>query len=208
MSTEPYPEVSGDESGIVPPQSSIRTSEWPKRLRTLTAAELDRLTIDEAGRFYWDGKLVDYDTGTRQPAAQPPDPIDRSMDALDRATYELLGSKSLTTIDGELAPVAPSVVPEPPVIDREMIRTEVFAAMSGFNPLAPQVDHDIEQTGLKLSALQTVGALIILLSVIVGAIGMATYGYVAASEWGCKTGTFKNGCPLPPPAPHRPDIPA
>ena len=50
MSTDPYPEVSGDESGIVPPQSA-RASEWPKKLRTLTAAELDRLTIDDSGRF-------------------------------------------------------------------------------------------------------------------------------------------------------------
>ena len=38
MSTEPYPEVSVDESGIVPPQGA-RASEWPKKLRTLTAAE-------------------------------------------------------------------------------------------------------------------------------------------------------------------------
>ena len=50
MSTDPYPEVSVDESGIVPPQGA-RTSEWPKKLRTLTAAELDRLTIDDSGRL-------------------------------------------------------------------------------------------------------------------------------------------------------------
>ena len=55
MSTDPYPEVSVDESGIVPPQGA-RASEWPKKLRTLTAAELDRLTIDDSGRFYWDGR--------------------------------------------------------------------------------------------------------------------------------------------------------
>ena len=65
MSTDPYPEVSVDESGIVPPQSA-RPSEWPKKLRTLTAAELDRLTIDNSGRFYWDGKLVNYDTEPKQ----------------------------------------------------------------------------------------------------------------------------------------------
>ena len=44
-STEPYPEVTADESGIVPHQSS-RAPEWPKKIRTLTATELDRLTID------------------------------------------------------------------------------------------------------------------------------------------------------------------
>jgi hypothetical protein len=50
MSAEQYTEVGGDESGIVPPQSS-RPPEWPKKIRTLTAAELDRLTIDSSGRF-------------------------------------------------------------------------------------------------------------------------------------------------------------
>ena len=93
-----------DESGIVPPQSG-RTSEWPKKLRTLTAAELDRLTIDNSGRFYWDGKLVNYDTQPKQLTDKTSDSLDRSMDILDRASYELGGRKTPATIEGELAPV-------------------------------------------------------------------------------------------------------
>ena len=85
MSTDPYPEVSVDELGIVPPQGA-RAAEWPKKLRTLTAAELDRLTIDNSGRFYWDGKLVSYDTQTKQLTDQNSDSLDRSMDILDRAS--------------------------------------------------------------------------------------------------------------------------
>ena len=85
MSTDPYPEVSVDESGIVPPQGA-RASEWPKKLRTLTAAELDRLTIDNSGRFYWDGKLVNYDTRTKQLTDQNSNSLDRSMDIIDRAS--------------------------------------------------------------------------------------------------------------------------
>ena len=52
MSEEANPEVklNVDESGIVASQTA-RPSEWPKKLRTLTAAELDRLTIDSSGRF-------------------------------------------------------------------------------------------------------------------------------------------------------------
>src|SRR3954463_2995123 len=102
MSTDPYPEVSGDESGIVPPQAP-RTSEWPKKLRTLTAAELDRLTIDNSGRFYWDGKLVSYDTQPKQLTDKNSDSLDRSMDILNRASYELGNRKAPATIEGELA---------------------------------------------------------------------------------------------------------
>ena len=93
MSTDPYPEVSVDESGIVPPQGG-RPSEWPKKLRTLTAAELDRLTIDNSGRFYWDGKLVDYDTGTKQLPDKSSDSLDRSMDILDRETFAVFAGYS------------------------------------------------------------------------------------------------------------------
>ena len=103
MSPDPYPEVSGDESGIVPPQSSTRSSEWPKKLRTLTAAELDRLTIDNTGRFYWDGKLVNYDTQSKQLTSKSSNSFDRSMDMLDRAGSEFGGNKSPATIEGELS---------------------------------------------------------------------------------------------------------
>ena len=99
MSTDPYPEVSVDESGIVPPQGA-RTAEWPKKLRTLTAAELDRLTIDNSGRFYWDGKLVSYDTQPKQLNDKSADPLDRSMDIIDRATFDLGGRKAPATIEG------------------------------------------------------------------------------------------------------------
>jgi hypothetical protein len=36
---------------------------------------------------------------------------------------------------------------------------------------------------------------------------MATYGYVAARDWGCKTGAFHQGCPAEKAMP-RSDIPA
>src|SRR3954463_10175408 len=112
MSTDPYPEVSGDESGIVPPQAP-RTSEWPKKLRTLTAAELDRLTIDNSGRFYWDGKLVNYDTGTKQLTDKTSsESLGQSMDFPARQSPDPGHPQSLTTtIDGRLA--EPSAFDEP-----------------------------------------------------------------------------------------------
>jgi hypothetical protein len=205
MSTEPYPEVTVDESGIVPPQGA-RTAEWPKKLRTLTAAELDRLTIDNSGRFYWDGKLVSYDTQTKQ-LADKSDSLDRSMDILDRASFELGGHKQPATIEGELAPAVISPVERPAGVDLAAVRAEVAAALAAAAP-APMVTTTVEQKHLTLSAWQKLGALIVVLAVVIGAAGVATYGYVAAHDWGCKTGALQNGCPAVNAGPRRPDIPA
>ena len=208
MSTDPYPEVSVDESGIVPPQGA-RASEWPKKLRTLTAAELDRLTIDNSGRFYWDGKLVSYDTQPKQLTDQNADSLDRSMDIIDRATYELGGRKTPATIEGELAPVERYRPRRAvPAVDLDVVRAEVAAALAEATP-APAVTTTIEQKHLTLSRLAEVRR---------GhrgsrrsrsaPFGMATYGYVAARDWGCKTGAFQKGCPAGKAAPQRADIPA
>ena len=204
MSTDPYPEVSVDESGIVPPQGA-RPSEWPKKLRTLTAAELDRLTIDNSGRFYWDGKLVNYDTGTKQLTDKTSESLEHSMDLLDRASRDL-GRISPTTIEGRLA--EPSAFDEPDDADHDVVRTRGAAAVAeALAPPAPAIrapDH----TRVRLSRGQTAGAVIVVLAIAIGAIGMATYGYVAYRDWGCKTSPSQSGCPavnLPPP---RADIPA
>ena len=208
MSTDPYPEVSVDESGLVPPQGA-RTPEWPKKLRTLTAAELDRLTIDDSGRFYWDGKLVSYETQSKQLTDQNSNSLDRSMDIIDRATFELGGHKAPSTIDGELAAIqAPSAHSEQfHAVDLDAVRAEVAAALAGATPPAA-INTTIEQKHLTLSGWQKFGALIVVLGIAVGAFGMATYGYVAARDWGCKTGVFQKGCPVEKAAPQRADIPA
>lgn len=201
MSPDPYPEVSGDESGIVPPQNT-RPSEWPKKLRTLTAAELDRLTIDNTGRFYWDGKVVSYDTGSKQ-LTKSSDTFDRSMDLLDRASTDLGGSKSPATIEGELARLD-ALSRESRTVDLNVSRAREVE-LDAPKPAARGTD----QRRLTLSNWQTAGAVIAVICIAIGAFGMATYGYVAAREWGCKTGAFQSGCPAvqaQPPA--RPDIPA
>jgi hypothetical protein len=202
MSTDPYPEVSVDESGIVPPQGG-RPSEWPKKLRTLTAAELDRLTIDNSGRFYWDGKLVNYDTGPKQLSDKRSDSLEHSLDILDRASRDL--RKSPTTIDGQLAEPAGSS-DEPGAVDLDVVRAKGAAAIA--DALAPPAPRTADHTRLTLSRGQTAGAVIVVLAIAIGAIGMATYGYVAYRDWGCKTGSFDSGCPVKNvPAP-RADIPA
>jgi hypothetical protein len=197
MSTEPYPEVSGDESGIVPPQNA-RPPEWPKKLRTLTAAELDRLTIDNSGRFYWDGKLVNYDTEPKQITDKTSESLNRSMDILDRASVELADRKLPTTIEGQLADPAGSSA-EPSVVELDTHRAPALPP-----PVVPSAEH----TQVMLSTWQTVGAAIAVLAIAIGALGMATYGYVAARDWGCRTGAFHDGCPVEREKPQRTDIPA
>ena len=197
MSTDSYPEVNVDESGIVPPQTA-RPSEWPKKLRTLTAAELDRLTIDNSGRFYWDGNLVNYDSGPKQLTDKTPDSLDHSMDILDRASLELGGRKPPATIEGQLAEPAGSSA-EPGAVELDVHHTRASSAATRFT----------EHTRVTLSRWQTFAAVIVVLAIAVGAFGMATYGYVAARDWGCRTGAFQDGCPvLRERAPQRTDIPA
>ena len=206
MSTDPYPEASVDESGIVPPQGA-RPSEWPKKLRTLTAAELDRLTIDNSGRFYWDGKLVNYDTGTKQLTDKTSESLEHSMDLLDRASRDLGARKSPTTIEGQLAEPAGSSG-EAGAVDLDVVRAKGAAAVADALAPPPPAIRTADHTRLKLSRGQTAGAVIVVLAIAIGAIGMATYGYVAARDWGCKTGAFQSGCPAVNVPTPRADIPA
>jgi hypothetical protein len=175
----------------------------------LTAAELDRLTIDNSGRFYWDGKLVSYDTQTKQLTDKSSDSLDRSLDMLDRASFDLGGRKTPATIEGELATIEAAAAhsSQPNPVDLDMVRAEVAAALAEATPAAA-VTTTIEQKHLTLSGWQKFGALVVVLGIVVGAFGIATYGYVAALDWGCKTGAFQKGCPVEKAMPQRPDIPA
>jgi hypothetical protein len=221
MSTEPYPDVSGDESGIVPPQSG-RGVDWPKKIRTLTAAELDRLTIDGSGRFYWDGKLVNYEPPESKAAARKAEDSAEpsAMEILDRASYELHEQKQPEPIEG-------AELPRP--IDtqarreeyREDYRTgdlDVVRPVAATSAQAVEVSapaaalHMIrapDRLRLRFSFWQSLGALIVVLGIAVGASGVAAFGVVAAHDWGCKIGLIQDYCPPPPPPPpQRPEIPA
>ena len=92
-------------------------------------------------------------------------------------------------------------------VDLDAVRAEVAAALAEATPPAA-VTTTIEQKHLTLSGWQKFGALIVVLGIAVGAFGIATYGYVAARDWGCKTGAFQKGCPVDKAAPQRADIPA
>ena len=211
--TDQYPEVGGEESGLVPPQG--HKGEWPKKIRTLTAVELDRLTIDGDGRFYWDGKLVNY-VAPQQHQGPEIKPVDLdALSIIDRAAAELSGHKTeqqQTTADGatpgehqhhvehSYTPVTMASVTE--------VTHAAPVAMPTFAPAYVRPD----KVRLSLSPLQSIGAILVVLGFLVGVAGVAASGFVAAHEWGCKAGMVKSYCPPPPPAPKEPppraDIPA
>jgi hypothetical protein len=215
MSTDPYPEVTVDESGIVPNQAA-RGPEWPKKIRTLTAAELDRLTIDHNGRFYWDGKLVNYEPPDSKPA-RTSETIDvSSLDELEREAYGQDEHDAPEQIEGaDLArPIAVreredsraveyDASQEAPQADPRQLSAEELA-------LAAAAVRIPDRVRVKLSRWQALGAVIVAIGMLIGAAGIAAHGFVAVHDWGCRIGVISDFCPANPneKPPARLDIPA
>ena len=232
MSTEPYPEVGIDELGIVPPQD--RGPDWPKKIRTLTATELDRLTIDSAGRFYWDGKLVNYEPPTPpKPAADKPaePPSQPPADLLDHDPYSFDQPKPAEhaehaehehteaveaerTDDTQIHPVAHR---DDRFHDLDDVRTVQHHAVHHHDMageitetyVAPSIQIP-DRIRVSMTLWQSLGAIIVVLCLMIGTLAVAAFGFVAAHDWGCRTGLIQSHCPAPAtgrPAP-RTDIPA
>ena len=149
--TETYPEVGGEESGLVPPQG--HKGEWPKKIRTLTAVELDRLTIDGDGRFYWDGRLVNYEAQRQE--ARPAD-LD-ALAILDRAAVEAREGpvgraadlvRALEADEHQLAPLGTEVDPGDVVEDdREVAGRMALRKAEVGGVVAPGLDRDLDAGG-------------------------------------------------------------
>lgn len=234
--TDQYPEVSGDEAGIVPPQGA--KAEWPKKIRTLTASELDRLTIDGLGRFYWDGKLVNYYESTSG-RIEPPKPVDldqHAMDLLDRTARELSDPHSVhaeatteatTTVEATPAELpdenAPPSAPELAATQSDQIAPTAAAAVAAVASAAPAAPSPVVEVRrqeilspaiaradvvrVKLSAGQSIALFLVVVGLMAAALGTALSGLATAHEWGCKTGLLQSYCPAPPPEPKAPPRP-
>jgi hypothetical protein len=206
-----------DESGLVPPQGT-QPADRPRKIRSLSTDDLDRLTIDSAGRFYWDGQLVNYgfakpdgqllDARELSSLASPhketttggtamADPVsptskDSTLDALADALAATPAPTEAPTIV-VAAPAAPTPAPsvEPaPAVRRE---TDVVVAVTD------------KPRRFKLSAWQSIGAFFAVLSLLLAAAGLAASGFASAHEWSCRAGFVTAYCPpKPAPAPARP----
>jgi hypothetical protein len=236
--TDQYPEVSGEDAGIVPPQGATK-AEWPKKIRTLTANELDRLTIDGLGRFYWDGKLVNYEAHPSRIEQKPVDLDQHAMDLLDRTARELTDPNSVqtttetadqVTVEQPAQPVAdpsvseaqadpttaPALAATPadqlaPVAPAPAIATTTpVVEMRRQEVMVPSARRS-EPTRIVLTGWQSLGLFIVIVGFLVCAAAITASGFVTAHDWGCKVGLVQSYCPPPPPAPMappRPDIPA
>jgi hypothetical protein len=219
-STEPYPEVStGDESGIGPQQTN-RAPDWPKKIRTLTATELDRLTIDSAGRFYWDGKLVNYEPP--QPAKSAASQADRTPVEAEPSVYSHEDHKTPDPIEG--ADLDRPVETQSQAIahrdehlhdldDVRATRTLHHGAMSGefSDVVAAPVVNIPDRMRISMTRWQSFGAIIVVLCALLVSLGVAALGLATAHEWGCRTGVIQLQCPAATPGGRpaaRTDIPA
>jgi hypothetical protein len=183
----------------------------------LSAVELDRLTIDGNGRFYWDGRLVNYEP----PKEKLPDTREQSaMYMIDRAAHDLSDQQHAEpTEDAELShAVEPPHQPEESssAVDFDMVRPvpDSTVVHDGHDAdsdvtVATHVTRGSDVTRLKLSRWQSLGAILLVLGVVIGAAGMAAYGFLAVHDWGCRTGMVQNYCVSTPGHPSsRSDIPA
>lgn len=209
--TDEHSEPANDETDVAPAQPK---PEWPKKIRTLTAAELDRLTIDDEGRFYWDNHLVNYQP-PEAPAEPGPQPIDHdAMALLDRAARELSGQPPIES-RGDISPPSSHTVeihqPEP-VSAMTTVATLPGAAAVGPMTIVDMPRRDPnEKVRVRLSPLQLLLLVLIAVGVLIGAVGVAVSSLVAAHDWGCRVNLVKQNCPPPPPVPKPPpriDIPA
>jgi hypothetical protein len=224
MSTEPYPEVNVDESGIVPPQAG-RSPEWPKKIRTLTATELDRLTIDDTGRFYWDGRLVNYESRDfKSGSDKPSDPPARSStDGGDRDPYSFDETKSQEPHEG--AEQEPSDDSHGHAVahrddrnfhDLDDVRVVQHRAIHHHGDTASEISDAYvapnvqmpDRIRVTMTRWQSFGVLMVVLCFMIFALGVAAFGFIAAHDWGCRSGMIQWNCTAVPGARPRSDIPA
>ncbi|WP_068023302.1 hypothetical protein [Rhodoplanes sp. Z2-YC6860] len=205
-STEPYPEVNLDESGHESRPTPQQGPEWPKKIRTLTATELDRLTIDGAGRFYWDGKLVNYEPPVAaKPASEKPEPLSRLGD-LDRDPYGFDEPKPSEhteadhidrSDDAPMHAVAHrdhyNEFDELRTVQHRAVNHDIGTEMSE-TYVAPTIQMP-DRIRVSMTGWQSLGALIVVLCLIVGSLGIAALGFIAAHDWGCRAGLFQSNCP-------------
>lgn len=225
MSIDQYSRhANDDESGLVPPQNTP-PADWPRKIRSLSTDDLDRLTIDSAGRFYWDGQLVNY--GFAKPDGQLIDARELSSLASPHKETTTTGGTPMADpasskpTDSTLDAIAEALAAATPV--REETPTVVAAAPAAAAPtaapaasaepapVAPRepitVTVPVAQgpRRFRLSFFQSIGALLGVLSLLLAAAGLAASGFATAHEYGCRAGFVTAYCPpKPAPAPARP----
>jgi hypothetical protein len=226
MSIDQYSRhANDDESGLVPAQTTP-SADRPGQIRSLSTDDLDRLTIDSAGRFYWDGQLVNY--GFAKPDGQLIDA--RELSSLASPHQETttggnpMADPAPPTKDATLDAIAEALAAATPVKDEPptvVVAAPTAAAPAAVTPApsvapaAPREPIAREPMSLpvpvaagprrfRLSFFQSLGALLSVLSLLLAGAGLAASGFAAAHEYCCRAGLVTAYCPPKPVAPARP----
>jgi hypothetical protein len=215
MSIDQYSRhANDDESGLVPSESTP-PADWPRKIRSLSTDDLDRLTIDSAGRFYWDGQLVNY--GFAKPDGQLIDA--RELSSLASPHKETttggipMADPALSkSTDSTLDAIAEALAAATPVKDEAptvVVAAPPSAPASSVGPAPATRREAVPITEgprrFKLSFFQSLGAFLGVLSLLLAGAGLAASGFATAHEYGCRAGFVTAYCPpKPAPAPARP----
>ena len=114
------------------------------------------------------------------------------MDILDRAVHDLSDHKTPSPIEGAALPGLHSPT------EFDIARISSAASTITALPVGgaqPQVIHASENLRLKLSRGQAFAVVIALLALVIGAAGVAAYGYVAMRDWSCRIDSKQGNCP-------------
>ena len=214
-STEQHPEVTADESGNASPPAN-RPPDWPKKIRTLTATELDRLTIDGAGRFYWDGRLVNYEPPESK--VTKAEPLDRTPVEAEPRNYDddhkpgetIEGTELDRPADARAVAHRDDHLHDLDDVRAVQHRVVHHSAMGGefSEAVGAPVVHIPDRVRITLTRWQSLGAILVVLCLLFGSLGVAALGFATAYEWRCRTGLIQTQCPAMPGGRARSDIPA
>jgi hypothetical protein len=142
---------------------------------------------------------------------KPGEAADRSaMDIIDRAVDELGDHRRAPLIEGAELPKGMHRAIDLDA-ERHTTQTSELAQLAQLEAAISPMRVGAERVRVKLSRWQSVGAVIVVLGIAVGATGVAAYGWVAAHDWACRIGATTSHCPpvvTPKQAPPRADIPA
>ena len=173
-----------EDSSLVPQNAQVGMAQ---KIRTLTAAELDRLTIDGDGRFYWDGHLVNY----QPPQALQPTPLNlRNLQRRSISTLALLDRAALAVWPSSRrnragTQVTSEVAPEVQPMDASVVAITTLAPVAAVRkPRRPSTCPTARRSTSSGCGCRSGNrsAAVVVLALLVGAVNIAVVAGIVATR--------------------------